>query len=95
MKYRFFCIDKIKQKYAISFISDFTEEKVSLELYSVDESGQKYPVKLSNCTINKESVPLKDDKLFFSIEHGKRILLEMDTDQEELFSGEVKVYAYR
>ena len=40
-------------------------------------------------TINNET------EVKFSIKKGQRIKLEMVTDQKELFSGEVKVYAFR
>lgn len=96
MSYRFFCISKKDRKYVISFISDFTEEDVSLELYALDESGNKYPVKIEKCLLEKEELIIKNEtEIKFSIKKGQRIKLEMITDQRELFSGEVKVYAFR
>lgn len=96
MSYRFFCVNKAERKYVITFISDFTENDVSLELFSLDEGGNKYPVVIENCTLNgNELVIVNTTKVKFSIKKGDRVKLEMVTDQNELFSGEVRVYAYR
>ena len=96
MSYRFYCLNKGARKYGISFISDFTEEDVSLELNALDESGSKEPVKIWNCKVNGEKAVVIDNRYVkLKIKHGERIRIEMITDQEEMFSGEVKVHAYR
>lgn len=96
MKYRFYCLNKKARKYGITFVSDFTEEDASLELYALDESGTKEKVKIINCLINGiKATVINNDCVKLKIKHGERIRIEMITDQEEMFSGEVKVYAYR
>lgn len=96
MTYRFFCVNKVDRKYVVSFVSDFTEKDVSLELFSLDEGGNKYPVKIEDCLLNgKKAVVNNETEVKLSIEKGQRVRLEMVTNQKELFSGEVKVYAYR
>ena len=96
MSYRFFCVSKKDRKYVISFISDYTEKDVSLELFALDEGGNKYPVKIEKCFLGEEELTVNNEtEVKFSIKKGYRNKLEMITDQKELFSGEVKVYAFR
>lgn len=96
MTYRFLCLNKKERKYAITFVSDFDEDEVRLELNLLDDSGNKYPVQIQKCEINNQEAIVENQRLVkFSIKHGERIKLVMITDQDELFSGEVKVYAYR
>ena len=96
MSYRFYCLSKADRRYVISFVSDYTEMDVSLELFALDEGGGKYPVKIEKCTLGREELSIINEKeVKFSIIKGQRVKLEMITDQEELFSGEVKVYAFR
>ncbi len=96
MAYRFFCANKKERKYVISFTSDFDEDEAYLELYAVDDSGQRYEVKIESCTVNSEETAVEKRKIIkLKLEHGKKYKIEMITNQKELFSGEVKVYAYR
>lgn len=96
MSYRFFCINKLARKYAITFVSDFDEKDCQLELNLLDDSGARYPVMIESCKINGEDAVIEDDRFVkFSIIHGQRIKMILVTDQDELFSGEVRVYAYR
>lgn len=96
MSYRFFCVNKEERKYIITFISDFTEKDVSLELFSLDEGGNKYPVIIEKCFFNGRELVIRNaTNVKFAIKKGDRVKLEMVTNQKELFSGEVKVYAYR
>lgn len=96
MAYRFYCINKAARKYGVTFVSDFSEEEASFELNALDETGSREAVKIWSCTINGEDVKVINNRYVkFKIEHGKRVRIEMVTDQEELFSGEVKIYAYR
>ena len=96
MIYRFFCVNKKERKYVISFTSDFDEDEAYLELYAVDDSGQRYEVKIESCTVNSKETAVEKEKIIkLKLEHGKAYKIEMITNQKELFSGEVKVYAYR
>lgn len=96
MVYRFYCINREAKRYGVSFVSDFTEKNVTFELNALDESGAREAVKIWSCTINGKEIPVVNDRyVCFGIEHGQRIRIEMITDQDEMFSGEVKVYAYR
>ena len=96
MSYRFFCINKLARQYAITFVSDFDEKDCQLELNLLDDSGARYPVMIESCKINGEDAVIEDNRFVkFSISHGQRIKMILVTDQDELFSGEVRVYAYR
>lgn len=96
MAYRFFCINKKERKYVISFTSDFDETEAFLELYALDDSGQRYEVKIESCLVNGIETAVEKSKLVkLELEHGKKYKVEMVTNQKDLFSGEVKVYAYR
>lgn len=96
MNYRFFCISKKERKYVISFVSDYTEKEVGLELFALDDGGDRYPVRIENCSMNSENLPISNEtEIKFSMKQGQRIRLEIITDQKDLFSGEIKVYAYR
>jgi alpha/beta superfamily hydrolase len=95
MTYRFFCINKNERKYGVTFTSDFDEEDAYFSLYALDDSGNKYPVEIQNCVINGNAVEVKDNEAKIKLVHGQKMKIELTTDQEELFSGEVKIYAYR
>lgn len=96
MTYRFYCINKDARKYGVTFVSDFSEEDATLELNIMDEAGSREAVKIWSCIINGEDAKVVNNRYVkFKIERGQRARIEMVTDQEEMFSGEVKVYAYR
>lgn len=96
MSYRFFCFNKSKREYGVSFISDYTIPDAYFELYSVDEAGGKDIVHIESCGINGEKADIINGRTIkFSIEHGKKYSISLVTDQDEMFSGEVKMYAYR
>ncbi|MDE6408254.1 MAG: hypothetical protein K2K50_06590, partial [Anaeroplasmataceae bacterium] len=96
MSYRLMCINKKLRMYAIVFTSDFEERDVMLELYALDDSGAKTQVLILAGTINGEQAHIINRKrIQFSIRKNQKIKIEMITDQTELFSSEVRVYACR
>ena len=96
MVYRFFCLDKKENKYGITFVSDYDENEVRLELNLLDDYGKKYPVEILDCKIGDNIATIENKRYVkFSIKHGEKVKMVLITNQEELFSGEVKVYAYR
>lgn len=95
MTYRFFCINKTERKYGIVFTSDYDEKEAYLSLCALDDSSNKYPVEIQKCSINGEEATVVNSEVKIELVHGKKMKIEMITDQEELFSGEVKIYAYR
>lgn len=96
MSYRFFCINKSEGIYGVSFTSDYSEKEATFELFALDEGGNKYSVKIFECSVNNEKIEIKDNyKIDLVLVHGSKVKIIMKTDQKQLFSGEVKVYAYR
>lgn len=96
MEYRFFCQNKINKAYSVVFVSDFDVEKACFELYSLDEAGNKDPVFIESCKINGIDGEILDYRqIQLSIKKGQKYHISMITDQDELFSGEIKMYAYR
>jgi len=96
MLYKFFCINKKERKYVVTFISDFDEDDASFVMYALDDSGARDPVEIQSCVINGQACVVESGHMVrLSLLHGKRYKIEMITDQEEMFSGEVRVYAYR
>ena len=94
--YSFMCINKAAKKYAVVFSSPETLEKAYFELNALDESGARESVKIWACTKNGNSVVVQNNTTVeLSLTMGEKVKLELLTDQSELFSGEVKLYAYR
>ena len=95
MLYRFFCINKNERKYGVVFTSDYDEKEAFFQLHALDDSGNKYPVEIQKCIINNVEASVSNNEVKIELIHGKKMKIELITDQEELFSGEVKIYAYR
>lgn len=96
MNYYFFCTDKARQKYEIDFESNYNEKDVTIQLNALDEMGGTEPVHLRACSVNGKPVQPENDELIrVSLKNGEMVRIEFETDQDEMFSGEVKVYAYR
>lgn len=96
MSYRLICLNKKTQMYTILFTSNIDEPEVCLELFSLDDSGTRTPVYVMACTINGQVAQIVNRrKIKFSLHNGQKVKIDMITDQPELFSSEVKVYACR
>jgi hypothetical protein len=96
MQYRLICVDKSNGKYVVSFNSDYTEKEATLTLSSLDEGGNKYPVKIISALVNGKKAEIENEEVVkLELTKGSKIKVEIDTNQNELFSGEVKVYAHR
>lgn len=96
MTYRFYCKNRRTGEYGVIFISDFNEDDAHFELNSLDEAGSSDPVTIKSCTVNDAPVEIKDNRsISLSIKKGQKYNIQMVTDRDEMFSGEVKMYAYR
>lgn len=96
MTYRLICVNKKMRMYAVVFTSNVEERDVILELYALDDGGSRTQVLIFACTINGEIARVVNRrKIKFSIKEGQKLKIEMITDQTELFSSEVRLYAYR
>ena len=96
MQYRMICLNKRQGKYVVIFTSDFNELDAVLYLYSLDEGGNRYPVIIKDAFVNGSRANLdQENGIELTLEYSKKYKVEMTTSETELFSGEVKVYAYR
>lgn len=96
MTYRLICINKKLRMYAIVFTSEYDESNALLELFSLDDAGSKNQVFILAGTINGQQAQIIGrKKIKFSMKKNQKIKIEMITDQPELFSSEVRVYACR
>ncbi len=96
MNYRFFCINKKERKYGVVFKSDFNVKDAYFTIAALDDSGNKMPIVIEKCMINGTETELDaSNNVKFELVNGQTYKLELTTDQEELFSGEVKIYEYR
>jgi hypothetical protein len=96
MKYNFFVIDKNQGIYSLVFTAPFDEQNCYLELNFVDESGSKSPVKILDAKLNQAKCIIDDErKVHFPLFSGKKNKFIIKTNQTELFSSEVSIYANR
>jgi len=65
-------------------------------MYSIDDAGGRDSVKIIQCKINGISADILDNHIVhLALKQGEQMNIELETDQTELFSSEVKLYAYR
>lgn len=96
MHYTPIAIDPSDGKYALIFNSLYSEENCSLELYYLDDSNNKYKVNIKECIINDLEASIDDGVVKnISLENGKRYKLILNTDLDDIYPLEVKVYANR
>lgn len=96
MQYVPFIIDDVGRKYVISFISLYDEEKCDLEFYHLDDSGNKYKTEITNCKINGEVATVEDGNVVgFPLKNKEKYKFEVDTDLDDKYTCEVKIYAHR
>lgn len=96
LKYTFFVINKKEGLYSLIFTAPTDEENCYLELKYVDESGSKSPVRIFDAHLNQSKCDIENEqKVFFPLFNGKKNQFTLKTDQTELFSSEVVIYASR
>jgi hypothetical protein len=95
INYKFFVINKNEGRYAVIFNSVLDEDDCVMRVFYVDEGGNKYPVKLNGATINGNQVNVEKHTINFSMYENKLYKFVLDTDQDELFACEVRLYARR
>lgn len=96
ISYRYFIINRSLRKYVISFNSQYDEPNCELSVKYLDDSNNKYDFKIFRCTLNGEELKIVDNKIEnFHLFCGRNYKIELDTDLDELYSWEVKIYANR
>ena len=96
MSYRYFVTDKKNGKYVISFTSLYDEENCDLEMSHLDDGGNKYKTQITNCSINGSEGYVKNGIIKgFELKNGVKYKIEVDTDLDDYYACEVKIYANR
>lgn len=96
MKTTIFVLNKKLGKYAIVFTSQYDEENCEMELYYYDDSDNKYKSSIVSCVINGEQGNTENGKINnMKIKKGMMYKIEVDTDMNDLYACEVKLYAIR
>ena len=94
--YHFFCKNKAKGEYALSFFSPRTIESAECTICMVDESSSGTPIDILSATVNGAEAEVRDGrKILFPLHEGERVKLVITTNIRELFSAEVRLYAVR
>lgn len=96
VRYRVIALDKEKGKYRIIFIAPKTCEACYMSLSIVgDELTQKVRLPIINLMCNGEAIASESEFEYgpFAIISGQKIVIELETNQTEYFSCEVKIYA--
>ena len=89
-------LDKNKGKYLVTFNSPYDEDNCELELYYLDDNNVKYKPYIISCNVNGENVEVINGKInSFHIKNGVRYKIELDTDLDDIYACEVKLYANR
>ena len=80
----------------IVFNSIYDESNCDLELYYLDDKGGRYIPNVTSAYINGNEVKIDKNRIKnFSIENGIRYKIEMNTDLDDLYACEVRIYANR
>ena len=96
LKIKTLLLDKNRGKYLVTFNSIYDEKNCELELYYLDDNGSKYIPLITRCFINGLPGDLKNGKIVnFEIKSGVRYKIELDTNLNDIYACEVKVYANR
>lgn len=89
-------LDRELGKYLISFVSIYDEPNCEMELFYLDDNGSKYKTKINKCILNGQDYQV-DNNLVKNIklEKNKMYKFELDTDLDDIYVCEVKLYANR
>lgn len=89
-------LDRESGKYLISFTSIYDEPNCEMELFYLDDNGSKYKTNIKKCILNGEEYPV-DNNLVKNIklEKDKKYKFELDTNLDDIYVCEVKLYANR
>lgn len=93
---RIIALNPTEGKYIIKFSHNELQSKCDLELNLLDDAGNNYPVQIISAKVNGMIYDAKKNVIVgFPIITNQSNTVEIVVDQNELFSGEVKIYAYK
>lgn len=96
MRYIFFKPKKNSGKCIVSFNSKYSQDDCTLELFYLDDSGNRYKVDIIEGKINGLPCEIKDGKAVgLNINNREHYKVELETNLLNFYSCEVRMYAYR
>ena len=89
-------LNKDEGKYLISFTSIYDEPNCDMEMYYIDDNGSKYRAIINKCSINGFECSVENNIVkHLKLEKNKKYRFELDTDLDDIYVCEVKLYANR
>lgn len=95
-KFRFIVTNQNKGEYVLTFTSLYDEPECVLYIFSLDDGNQKYPINIIQAELDGTQLLVENNKVKkLGLKKDQRCSIKLKTNQFELFSCEVKLYAYR
>ena len=95
-KFRFIVTNQSKGEYLLSFQSLYEEPECDVFIFSLDDGNQRYPINIIEASMNEKPLLIEDNIIKkISIQKDRKYKINLKISQFELFSCEVKLYAYR
>ena len=89
-------LDRESGKYLISFTSIYDEPNCEMELFYLDDNGSKYKTDIKKCILNGEEYTVENNLVKnIKLEKDKKYKFELDTNLDDIYVCEVKLYANR
>ena len=89
-------LDRESGKYLISFTSIYDESNCEMELFYLDDNGSKYKTNIKKCILNGEEYTAENNLVKnIKLEKNKKYKFELDTNLDDIYVCEVKLYANR
>lgn len=89
-------LDRESGKYLISFTSIYDESNCEMELFYLDDNGSKYKTNIKKCILNGEEYTVENNLVKnIKLEKNKKYKFELDTNLDDIYACEVKLYANR
>ena len=89
-------LDRESGKYLISFTSIYDEPNCEMELFYLDDNGSKYKTNIKKCILNGEEYTVENNLVKnIKLEKDKKYKFELDTNLDDIYVCEVKLYANR
>jgi hypothetical protein len=96
LKSRVLILNKNEGEYLITFKSISDEKECELELFYLDDMGNKYRPNIKSCLINDVEFPLSEGKIKgFDMKKDVRYKILVKTNLDDIYACEVNVYAIR
>lgn len=96
LKSKTLLLDKNSGRYLVTFNSIYDDDNCELELYYLDDKGGKYLARIIRCFINGQPAYVENNRIKnFAIRNNTRYRIDIQTDLDDIYACEVKVYANR